>query len=253
MRYKALLAAALGLFLLVKVLDGSVIFYINQRFVWLVIVAGVILIISAQILFVQKDDGGEVGSGSLDIHQHIHEHHHDHNQGAASGGKPADLVWLLVPLLIGFLVPARPLSSGAISSRGLSLSAPLSTGMNSTTFEVSPENRTILDWVYVFNHADDPKELEGQPVRITGFVYRDHRLSEDQFFVGRFIITCCAADAMAVGLVVQSEDAGIFPESTWVSVHGKMSSIEMDGEVLPLVLGDNIESIPAPEQPYLYP
>jgi hypothetical protein len=48
--FQGLVLAALGLFLLSKLWDGSVLLYINQRFVWLVVFAAIGLVILSQVI-----------------------------------------------------------------------------------------------------------------------------------------------------------------------------------------------------------
>jgi putative membrane protein len=78
-------------------------------------------------------------------------------------------------------------------------------------------------------------------------------LPADQFLISRFVISCCAADAFAVGIPVQWGSASEFEANTWVQVEGLVEATEFNGLKTPLVLASNVETVRAPEQPYLFP
>jgi uncharacterized repeat protein (TIGR03943 family) len=119
--------------------------------------------------------------------------------------------------------------------------------------EIAPEQRTVLDWVRVFNYAEDPAAFDDQPADVIGFVYRTGALRPDQFLVSRFIVTCCAADASGVAMLVEWPDAAGLAENTWVRVRGPVRAAEMSGKPIPLVLAVTVEPTAQPEHPYMYP
>ena len=86
-----------------------------------------------------------------------------------------------------------------------------------------------------------------------GFVYRDIRFKSDQLMVSRFTITCCVADALAIGVVVDSPKASQFAADSWVRVTGSFSKGELDGKAMPILMADTITPIQPPREPYLYP
>jgi putative membrane protein len=91
-------------------------------------------------------------------------------------------------------------------------------------------------------------------VDVTGFIYHDIRLKEGEFMVGRFALTCCVADALAVGLVVTTwPGASQLPDNGWVRVQGTIIPYALDNQVIPGIKAQNVESIPEPQQPYLFP
>lgn len=237
--FQALLLGALGIFLFSKVMDGRVLLYINQRFVLLVLLGALVLIFLAQLVLRERP---AQDMDELEEH-HDHGHEHDHRSGWG-------LFLLALPLLIGLLVPERPLGAQALSTRGVNVFA---VGGTSGRLGLPSEQRSILDWLR--EAADDPSgaAYAGQPADVTGFVFYDPRLGEDQFMIGRFTIACCVADASALGLAAQAAGAENLPANTWVRVRGVMDSTVLDGRTVPLILADSVEEIPEPEQPYLFP
>jgi uncharacterized repeat protein (TIGR03943 family) len=116
-----------------------------------------------------------------------------------------------------------------------------------------PAERNILDWLRVFSGNDPVDALIGLPAEVTGFVHQDERLDEGTFMVGRFALTCCAADATAIGLEVAWPAAKDLLENEWVRVTGKMDVVTVNGSVYPRILAESVTPIPQPDQPYLYP
>lgn len=235
--FQALLLGALGIFLFSKVMDGRVLLYINQRFVLLVLLGALVLIFLAQLVLRERP------APDADDEDDHHGHGHDHRSGWG-------LFLLALPLLIGLLVPERPLGAQALSTRGVNVFA---VGGSSGRLGLPPEQRSILDWLR--EAAEDPSGAvyAGQSADVTGFVFHDPRLGNDQFMIGRFTIACCVADASALGLAVQTSGAQNLPANTWVRVRGVMDSTKLDGRTVPLILADSVEEIPEPEQPYLFP
>ena len=105
-----------------------------------------------------------------------------------------------------------------------------------------------------FNESDNADEFNGQLADLIGFVYRDIRFKDKPLFmVARFTVACCVADASAIGVTVQSNDAAKFTPDSWVHVKGKFQTQTQDGQKTPVLIADSIEPTNQPEHPYLYP
>lgn len=234
---KAALLIGLGLMLYEKISSGTLGFYINQRFAWLTYV-GAILFMALGLALVARLMGQPAGE-------------------PAAFPSATRLSWgavalMALPLAFGLLIPARPLGAGAIASKGVGISAPGSA--NSTTLRRAQNGpKNILDWLREFSTTDDPSTLSGQAVDVVGFVYRDARNSPSQFWVSRFTISCCVADASALGILTQIDPATDLKSDQWVRVTGKLGVTTFAGEKVPQILPDKIQPIPPPDQPYLYP
>jgi uncharacterized repeat protein (TIGR03943 family) len=160
---------------------------------------------------------------------------------------------MALPMLLGLLVPARPLGANAVSSRGIGLSAPDRPGSVTQAQRAVTGPKNVLDWLREFTRNGDPAAFNGQAVDVTGFVYRDPRTAGNQFWVSRFTITCCVADASAIGLLVQTDQAGTLKNDSWVRVTGKFALGEYAGEKIPVIMPEKIEPVDQPDNPYLYP
>ena len=255
---KALLLAGLALMFYVKLTTGTLNFYINQRFAWLSYVAVLILAVLALTMvyrLIEKRPSHVDVDVDVDVDGSGHDHDHDHDHGHPHRHRLSwsAIVIIAIPVVLGLLVPARPLGASAISNRGIGSSAPSSAGGVAQAQRVAVGPKNILDWLREFSVAADLNTFSGQAVDLTGFVYRDPRNAPNQFWVSRFTISCCVADAAAIGLLVQTDQASSLKNDSWVRVTGKLGVGEFDGEKLPMVVPDKIEPTEQPEQPYLYP
>lgn len=258
--HKPFLLFALALFLCRHLVDGTILFYINRSFVrliWLAVVILFVVVISYWVSHTSR----------------LHTHR---------------LTWrmvgfILLPILLGGLVPPQPLGTAALSNRNInakpqtalrlftasSRSSPSSSRTNAArqrafalhrtrtlptrdVREVTEQHSpTLLDWVLDFGENPDPAAFNGQQADLTGFVYRRAGLPPDTWFLSRFIITCCVADAMAVGLVVRAPDVAVV-DDMWVQVRGHFVVEIIDNEQAPVLVADSVLPIDPPAQPYLY-
>lgn len=236
---QAFILLALSLFLTEKLLSGKLSLYINIRYAPLTVFGIIVLaIMTVALIRGPKTDHDHQGAN----------HEHKHNNSTKS------LVILFVPLLIAFLIPVRPLDAGAASTHSMNVSAPL-TGSSSQTrqFEAAADTRNILDWIRIFNSGTDPSPYLGQMAHVTGFVYHDPRLPANQFIVSRFVITCCAADASLIGMIVTWDESKGLKDSAWVEVKGPVQSTQLGGQPIALVQATLVQPVEQPQQPYLYP
>jgi putative membrane protein len=108
--------------------------------------------------------------------------------------------------------------------------------------------------VRAFNSSSRLDEFNGQQADLIGFVYRDIQFEgKPLFMVARFTISCCVADASAIGIVVQSAQAAKLAQDSWVHVTGAFQVQELDGQKTPILVAKSIEQTSQPPQPYLYP
>lgn len=241
--YQGLLLFGLCIFFVLKAINGQLTWYINARFIPLTIFGMIFLGILAQAVFTEIRRSRK--------HEEEHpEHHHEHDHAPST----VNLWFMLIPLLIGLLIPARPLDSSAFSTKGFNTSAPLiSSDSSAQIFETESQERNILQWLKLFNYQDDITEFVGQEASVVGFVYFDDRLGADQFFVSRFVVSCCAADGFAIAMPVRWEKAPELQQDAWVVVRGTIESVDIDGVRTPMIVAEAVEATDIPAQPYLFP
>jgi uncharacterized repeat protein (TIGR03943 family) len=178
---------------------------------------------------------------------HVHASHHH---------TPSKMGWWLafLPVVLGLLVPSRPLGASALGKRELNVGALTSIAPATATVLVhtGAQERNILEWLLLFQQAKDAAAFEGQAARVIGFVYRDDRFGEDTFTVSRFTVNCCVADATAVGLIVRWPEASGLAEDRWVRVTGHFEAGTFHGNNVPILVANDVVPTDPPAHPYLY-
>ncbi len=241
---KGLLLLALGIFLFTRITTGTLNYYISQRFDWLTVAAvlGLIVVGLSYRHLLQEDD---------DTLAAPDDHVHDHSHALGWSG----FLLISLPIILGLLVPPRPLGVAALQNREISaggLDSVLPAAVGSSLVQESSE-RSILDWVLAFHQGERPAETDTADV--IGFVYLDDAADEAEFTLTRFVVGCCAADAMAVGLPVSLaaglSSGGELEEGQWVRVVGQFAA--STGNRIPVLVAEQLEAVPEPNQPYLYP
>ncbi|MHB8625479.1 MAG: TIGR03943 family putative permease subunit [Aggregatilineales bacterium] len=266
---QAFVLVGLGLYFLDNMLTGRVALYVNDaQFGWVPwLGTALFLAIGA----VQVIDLIRPYLAKTDPHDHDHDHTHDHaedcddcdhdhahqdHEGHDHSQAPSwlKLVIIGIPLAIGIFVPAKPLSSAAVQTGGISTGLSSVGSGTSASFDVAPTDRTVLDWVREFGTASDVNQFAGQAADVTGFVYRDIRFDgKPQFMVARFVIACCVADASAIGVTVQADHADQWQQDAWVHVTGKFAIQSVNGTPTPVLIADAVRPVTQPDHPYLYP
>lgn len=158
------------------------------------------------------------------------------------------LLLCALPILLGIFLTPQPLSSETAKARGLS-SQIANVQAVMPSFGVKPEDRRLIDWIQLMNFDPEPSHYEGQKVKVDGFVSFADDLPQNTFFITRFTLNCCAADARPIQLMVRvSEEMPI--KDQWIQVEGIMQVEEINGERKNVVSLENWEKIPVPINPY---
>jgi uncharacterized repeat protein (TIGR03943 family) len=236
MGLKAAVLLGLGLYFAWTIRSDNLTNYINERFAWLAYIATSIFfllgLMNAWLLLRTPAAAGN-----------RHDHNHDLSWGA--------LAIVSVPLILGTLIPSRPLGAeavgGSISTSGFASIT------DSQTFSIAPLERNVLDWLRVFNATHDFSTLNGAPADVIGFVYREPSFAEDTFMLARYAVSCCVADASALGLPIRWNSAADLIQGEWVRVQGEFRVGAFQNDMLPVLQAASVEVVDQPAHPYLYP
>lgn len=252
---KALILIGMGLFLYSRLANGSLYFYINQRFMGFTLFTVIGLIIVGLSYRMGRrqlpEDGEEDGEEQAEVHEH---HGHSHRHGLSWGA--AALV--LIPIVLGLAVPPQPLGASALANREINAGLNESTmpGIVGSAAHKATTDKNILDWWKHFRTAADlnaDPAVVGQPARVVGFVYQDGRYGDDHFMVVRYVVSCCVADAAALALVVAAPNASSLENDQWVEIEGVFTPGTLDSWKMPVLMAQTITPVDVPNQPYLYP
>jgi uncharacterized repeat protein (TIGR03943 family) len=172
-------------------------------------------------------------------------HSHTHATWAAAG-------LVAVPLIFGAIAPSQPLGASAVTD-DLNVAA-LARVDSSSINTGNTEQWNILEWLQAFHTIDEQAALDGRPADVTGFVRSAEGDSAGQFRVSRFLVSCCVADTVSIGMPVQAADGAAPVEGEWVRVTGTAAVTNVNGETQLVIANAALTVLPeAPKPPYLYP
>ncbi|MCA9918037.1 MAG: TIGR03943 family protein [Anaerolineales bacterium] len=252
---KVILLIALGIFLLSRLLSGTLSFYIHPRFNVLTLLTAVgLTALGIAYAIQQRQQAAHHHHHDEEGHEHDHAHEHVHSHDVSWAG----LLLLAIPVVLGLLVEPRPLGASALQNREINIGN--DTSLVSANAPEASElsvianagERNILDWQYLFQRSDNPTDFNGEEAHVIGFVYQDDRFGETQFMVSRFTVSCCVADAAPIGLIVEWPETAVLTPDSWVEVSGTIQARTFNGVQMPILVAETVVPTDAPSQPYLY-
>ncbi len=189
-----------------------------------------------------------------------------HTHGKGLLGITQSLV-LITPLVYLAIMPETMLGRAAFNTRfvgstGISgmadagydgtIRAPTAEGPTKENRDGAPPKPvpTILE---IF---ENPHDYVGHRVTVVGMILRDDNLK--QYYGGhdtavyRFLINCCAADALPLAIAVESTNAAAFDKDQWVQVNGIFEIRSAGGQNVPFFAEADITAVGTPEVPYLF-
>lgn len=215
-----LLPALLGGLVLLRWVDGTLIYYVAARYIWLVAGGAVFLVCL-----------GAVGT--------FFSHAVSHTKAAV---RPWQMVFLAVPILLGFTLSPRPLSANTALQRGLGQALPTYLTPQPFSFAVDSSQRTFGDWARILFSSAEKSSLIGKQANISGFITKEG----SDVYLTRFQVSCCAADGRPVGILLQPNMP--VETNTWWKVSGEMEKTET-GEIR--LKAKEMTPIDIPANPYL--
>lgn len=227
------LALGYGLLVIYYYQTGLLAFLVNPFYNNIILVAGVILILISLGWIVNLK--------------------HYRYQECEEGSRFKDwslVILLLVPLLLAPVFKPQLLSNASAISRGVTSDLALSS-FDPTVFAKPTEQRSLIEWVRILNVDPEPDHYKDQTVSIQGKLIKDEKLPDNMFQVGRFVMTCCAADARVVALTVEFDPAEFKPKvDQWIEIKGHMSEAILNGQRQTIIKLESAKAIPTPQDAY---
>jgi uncharacterized repeat protein (TIGR03943 family) len=226
-----LLAAMLGLLLRLLV-RGEYVYYVKPGLLPALI--GSAIVLTLMIVFVAKDAWAAA--------DHDHDHaHDDHAPDDHAHGEPRAALLLALPLIVVLTVAPAPL--GAFSA---TRSTAGTTATNRTFAPLPPGDPVELavpDFVDRARASGDT--LAGREVRLVGFVTPN---PNGPWWLTRFVVNCCAADATSYRVVARGGPQ--LEADTWVSLTGHWVRSAGTPDGIPTLQVVDYEPAQPPSNPY---
>jgi hypothetical protein len=240
-----------------------------------VLVGGIALLVLSAVRAVclWQEAGRAAGHAHEHHHDHDHGHHHDHGHGHDHGHEhhhhlehahahahdhdhgwtPARYAVLMLPIVLFFLnLPNSGFSAERWDFQKQSLEG------GGALQEIAQKGDKIIDLAFkeLTSAAlvpDTRAALEGQIGRLKG-MYKSLG-SDKEFTLFRVKMTCCAADAIPLGVrIISPENVTRIADKEWVEVRGQVQFRKLEGKdkylpVLQLRSADDVRKIaPLPSE-----
>lgn len=228
-----LLAAVLGVLLRLLV-RGEYVYYVKPSLLPALIASAVVL--ALMIVFVAKD------AWTAADEEHDHAGHGHGADGGHAHAEPRAALLLALPLLVVLTVAPAPL--GAFSAtRGSGGTAPAAQSFAPLPAG-GPVELAVPDFVDRAR-SDGGSTLIGREVRLVGFVTPN---PDGPWWLTRFVVSCCAADATAYRVLARGGPP--LEADTWVALTGRW--VEADGapDGIPTLQVVGHEPAQPPSNPY---
>jgi uncharacterized repeat protein (TIGR03943 family) len=233
--------AAWGVLFLKYWINGRLYLLIHPNYMWLTVVAGIVLIAIA-------------GLRGFTLLRRRRVPVSDDTQHLTLFPRGWSSALLLITALLGMVISPRAFASQTAIQRGVTDTLTM-TRVKPQAFRGSgnTEDKSIIDWIRTLGVYPEPNAYTGQAVKVQGFVIHPPNLPNDYLLISRFVITCCAADVYPVGLPVKlSQSRDGFKPDTWLEVEGRMITEELDGKRQLAIAAKSLKPIPEPKNPYDY-
>jgi len=169
-------------------------------------------------------------------------------------------LWKYLPFLtvltLAFTVPSNTLSASLINNKGLNSEfatasttmkaspRPLAAELQQQQFIQITDNNFIAALREINRYSQD---YVGKEVSLSGII---HKVNDShEFSLVRYMIVCCASDAMPFGLSGKSDQLANFEEGSWVSMRGV---IQKGSQETPVIKVLSLEQTAKPANPYVY-
>ncbi|SHF16987.1 TIGR03943 family protein [Seinonella peptonophila] len=92
------------------------------------------------------------------------------------------------------------------------------------------------------------EKVKGKQVHLKGMAYQQ----DEHMILGRFVLSCCTADASMIGFVIENKNNLPIHNNRWYEVTGRLSTIKVFDFPSPLLLIEKATPTQAPKDPYVY-
>ena len=180
-------------------------------------------------------------------------------RSTVSGGA-ASLKWrwpslliLAVPLLYGSLLPTARFDARTFAQRAVQV--PEETALQEVGDQAAAAGEDeVADAAEVplTRVNAEAAQYAGKEVEAVCQGMRDPQLPDDLMICYRFLISCCAADARPVFVLVKRTEQTFPANDAWVRVKGRVSLYESRGFRIPMITADTLATVKEPAFPFLF-
>jgi putative membrane protein len=177
---------------------------------------------------------------------------------ASKPGFAGAMRWLLLVAPLVYLPIARGvvLDAGAFDKRWTGLNGYAKAGDTPLIEQAAQAVANVNQSVTLVDLCWRAERYSGCRITVEGMIKHVPEISAEfgtnTCLLYRFVISCCAADAMPAAILLEGELPQNCPDDTWLKAEGTLKLEKRnDSDVVRLEL-DRATKLPRPENPYLY-
>jgi uncharacterized repeat protein (TIGR03943 family) len=155
-----------------------------------------------------------------------------------------------IPFIVAF--GDAEYGSDGLSTRLVKKNLQLKTSTASVTGPelIGRDTTALTDFLKLSN---EPESFIGRRVKTIGMLYQDGQGSEDHLLGFRYVMSCCAADAMPVGVLINKPEGFVLEKDAWYEFEGIVKPDSIEGYFVVKMDDVLIRQIEKPSQTWLYP
>jgi len=197
-------------------------------------------------------------------------HHHEHEDSCACGCHgPERAGWwplakailllavLAAPILMGLIIPFGSLNTLAAQRRSSGSFDPQTvlaaySAQKDRIFKIE-RGYSSCNPLEIINLVYSRPDPDPAPPKVTTILLasRPKGLPNDLFVGVRFKMTCCAADAMPIEVLVRWKNAPAIEDDAWLKVLGAARRETLNGRPAVVITADEVAHVEPPDQPYI--
>ena len=176
----------------------------------------------------------------------------------SGGGFSETLRVLILALPLAYLSIGRGVSLGssAFDHRWAGPSAAASANASSEPKVVPTAPESAVQEASLVDLCWNSEAYEGQNVAVEGMLRHEpdvaQRYGGNGWLLYRFVVSCCAADAQPVAVMLVGDMSTNWPADAWVRGTGRFTLRPGQPRPVPILEMGAVDSIPKPRNPYLY-
>lgn len=155
-----------------------------------------------------------------------------------------------VPFILAF--GNAEFGTDGLATRMIMRSAQLETSTKSLTDQDLGE-RDSTELTDFLKLTTEPESFLGRRVKTIGMLYQDGQGSDDYLLGFRYVMSCCAADAMPVGVLINKPRDFVLEKDAWYEFEGTVQPDSIEGYFVIKMDDVLIRPIEKPSQTWLYP
>lgn len=228
--------------------SGNLSLYIHPRYNFFTVTMAIVAVVSLVIYVAMRSQRRVSDADDHDDHEHA---------TAPTWAERLSTVVGLAALAALVVLPPATLSTQTVDNRSINQSG---LGDAGAVFDQAASGQsetfaafTVREWAAILSQTSDPAFYAGKPVNVVGFISEDPEDS-DQFFLTRFVVSCCSVDAQPVGVPVRMpgwQDS--FAPEEWVAISGQFVLNPSSTSPHAMVLSPaEVEPTEQPDEPYLF-